>query len=121
MGERGGRTVSFDLTLFTSTFVTLLVILDPPGAIPIFLALTGPLSAQQKAAAARRASLVALAQFSQDWSLRIDTAPLLILIALISSHRSSFLPAYSFCWSIASFPVDHEVVLARFEHVGLFV
>jgi multiple antibiotic resistance protein len=50
----------FDVTLFTSTFVTLLVILDPPGAIPIFLALTGPLSARQKAAAARRASLVAL-------------------------------------------------------------
>ena len=52
--------MSFDLTLFTSTFVTLLVILDPPGAIPIFLALTGPLTAKQKAAAARRASLVAL-------------------------------------------------------------
>jgi multiple antibiotic resistance protein len=50
----------FDVTLFTSTYVTLLVILDPPGAIPIFLALTGPLSARQKAAAARRASLVAL-------------------------------------------------------------
>jgi multiple antibiotic resistance protein len=52
--------VSFDLTLFTSTFVTLIVILDPPGAIPIFLALTGPLTPKQKVAAARRASLVAL-------------------------------------------------------------
>ena len=52
--------MSFDLTLFTSTFVTLTVILDPPGAIPIFLALTGPLTAKQKVAAARRASLVAL-------------------------------------------------------------
>ena len=50
----------FDTTLFTSTFVTLIVILDPPGAIPIFLALTGPLTPKQKAAAARRASLVAL-------------------------------------------------------------
>jgi multiple antibiotic resistance protein len=52
--------VSLDLTLFTSTFVTLIVILDPPGAIPIFLALTGPLTPKQKVAAARRASLVAL-------------------------------------------------------------
>ncbi len=52
--------MSFDLTLFTSTFVTLIVILDPPGAIPIFLALTGPLTAKQKVAAARCASLVAL-------------------------------------------------------------
>ncbi|MGL5816839.1 MAG: MarC family protein [Phycicoccus sp.] len=50
----------FDVDLFLTTVVTLVVILDPPGAIPIFLALTGRLSAQQKAAAARRASLVAL-------------------------------------------------------------
>ena len=50
----------FDVATFTTTFVTLVVILDPPGAIPIFLALTGPLTSKQKAAAARRASLVAL-------------------------------------------------------------
>ncbi|PKW26145.1 MarC family protein [Phycicoccus duodecadis] len=50
----------FDLPVFTTTFVTLTVILDPPGAIPIFLALTGPLTPQQKISAARRASLVAL-------------------------------------------------------------
>ena len=50
----------FDATLFTSTFVTLIVILDPPGAGPIFLALTRNLPPKAKAAAARRASLVAL-------------------------------------------------------------
>ncbi|WP_299440826.1 MarC family protein [uncultured Phycicoccus sp.] len=50
----------FDVSVFMTTFVTLVVILDPPGAIPIFLALTGPLTAKQKASAARRASLVAL-------------------------------------------------------------
>jgi multiple antibiotic resistance protein len=50
----------FDVSAFSTTFVTLIVILDPPGAIPIFLALTGPLTPKQKAAAARRASLVAL-------------------------------------------------------------
>ena len=43
-----------------SVFVTLLVIMDPPGALPIFLALTGSLTQKQKVAAARRASLVAL-------------------------------------------------------------
>jgi multiple antibiotic resistance protein len=43
-----------------SVFVTLLVIMDPPGALPIFLALTGALTQRQKLAAARRASLVAL-------------------------------------------------------------
>ncbi len=50
----------FDTSVFTTTFVTLVVILDPPGTIPIYLALTGPLPGKQKAAAARRASLVAL-------------------------------------------------------------
>ena len=49
-----------DLQVFGSVFVTLLVIMDPPGAMPIFLALTGSLTQRQKAAAARRASLVAL-------------------------------------------------------------
>jgi multiple antibiotic resistance protein len=50
----------FDPQLFGSVFVTLLVIMDPPGALPIFLALTGSLTQKQKIAAARRASLVAL-------------------------------------------------------------
>src|SRR3954449_12130485 len=31
----------FDVKLFTSVFVTLLVIMDPIGTIPLFLALTG--------------------------------------------------------------------------------
>lgn len=50
----------FDSVTFVSAFVTLLVIMDPPGAIPIFLALTSSLPARAKRAAARRASLVAL-------------------------------------------------------------
>lgn len=49
-----------DLQVFGSVFVTLLVIMDPPGALPIFLALTSSLTHRQKVAAARRASLVAL-------------------------------------------------------------
>jgi multiple antibiotic resistance protein len=52
--------VPFDSVTFVSAFVTLLVIMDPPGAIPIFLALTSSLPARAKRAAARRASLVAL-------------------------------------------------------------
>jgi multiple antibiotic resistance protein len=49
-----------DVQTFGSVFVTLLVIMDPPGALPIFLALTAPLTHRQKVAAARRASFVAL-------------------------------------------------------------
>jgi len=52
--------VPIDSVTFVSAFVTLLVIMDPPGAIPIFLALTSSLPARAKRAAARRASLVAL-------------------------------------------------------------
>jgi multiple antibiotic resistance protein len=50
----------FDTTVFLSTFITLIVILDPPGAVPIFLALTASLTRVQRNLAARRASLVAV-------------------------------------------------------------
>lgn len=50
----------FDLQLFLSVFVTLLVIMNPPGAVPIFLGLTGSLTHRHRVIAARRASLVAL-------------------------------------------------------------
>jgi multiple antibiotic resistance protein len=46
--------------LFGETFVTLFVIMDPPGTLPVFLALTGSLAAPQRARAARQAVLVAL-------------------------------------------------------------
>jgi multiple antibiotic resistance protein len=45
--------------LFGEMFVTLLVITDPPGMVPIFLALTGPLPARERNKAAWQA--VALA------------------------------------------------------------
>lgn len=50
----------FDVQLFNSVLVTLLVIMNPPGAVPIFLGLTGSLTHKQRLVAARRASLVAL-------------------------------------------------------------
>ena len=48
------------VTVFASTFITLIVIMDPPGAVPIFLALTARMTGGERAAAAARASLVAL-------------------------------------------------------------
>ena len=50
----------FDLELFLSVFVTLMVIMNPPGAVPIFLGLTASLTHKQRDVAARRAALVAL-------------------------------------------------------------
>lgn len=48
-----------DLKLFGEVFVTLLVITDPPGMVPIFLALTGALPARERIRAGTQA--VALA------------------------------------------------------------
>ena len=46
--------------LFLSTFVTLWVILDPPGLLPVFIGLTSTMTAKERKQAATRASLVAL-------------------------------------------------------------
>jgi len=45
--------------LLGSVFVTLFVIMDPPGTVPIFIALTSSMTADQRVRAARQAVLVA--------------------------------------------------------------
>jgi multiple antibiotic resistance protein len=50
-----------DLTVFTSAFVTLFVIMDPVGTIPIFLSLTGGYGPQEVTPAARQAVAVSFA------------------------------------------------------------
>ena len=45
--------------LLGSVFVTLFVIMDPPGTVPIFIALTSSMTARQRVRAARQAVLVA--------------------------------------------------------------
>jgi multiple antibiotic resistance protein len=49
----------FDVTLFGSVFVTLFVIMDPPGITPIFIALTGGRAAKVQRRMAWQAVLVA--------------------------------------------------------------
>lgn len=49
-----------DVQLFISVFVTLFVIMDPPGTVPIFLALTRSMTHVQRARAAWQALGVAL-------------------------------------------------------------
>ncbi|WP_129338283.1 MarC family protein [Cellulomonas endophytica] len=49
----------FDPQLLLSVFITLFVIMDPPGTVPIFLALTGAMTRAERARAARQAVLVA--------------------------------------------------------------
>ena len=56
MGHRG----AVDLKLFGEFFLTLLVITDPPGMVPIFLALTGALPKAERNRAAWQAVALAL-------------------------------------------------------------
>jgi MarC family membrane protein len=49
-----------DVKLFGEVFVTLLVITDPPGMVPIFLALTGSMPARERNRAAWNAVALAL-------------------------------------------------------------
>jgi multiple antibiotic resistance protein len=51
----------FDARLFTAAAITLVVIMDPPGTIPVFLSLVGRKSRLARARAARQAVLVSLA------------------------------------------------------------
>ncbi|MFH5822223.1 MarC family protein [Georgenia sp. AZ-5] len=48
-----------DLTLLSTTFFTLFVIMDPPGSVPVFLALTSTMTARQRSIAALQATAVA--------------------------------------------------------------
>ncbi|HEX8495732.1 MAG TPA: MarC family protein [Actinomycetales bacterium] len=47
-----------DAQLLASVFVTLFVIMDPPGTVPIFIALTSSMTARQRVRAARQAVTV---------------------------------------------------------------
>jgi multiple antibiotic resistance protein len=49
-----------NVKLFGEVFVTLLVIVDPPGMVPVFLALTGTLPAKQRNRAGTQAVALAL-------------------------------------------------------------
>ncbi|MDO4258304.1 MAG: MarC family protein [Actinomycetaceae bacterium] len=48
-----------DIPLLATTFTTLLVIMDPPGTIPVFMGLTSRLTASEQKRAARQATYVA--------------------------------------------------------------
>jgi multiple antibiotic resistance protein len=53
-----------DTTVFSSAFVTLFVIMDPVGTVPLFLSLTGGYERRQVSRAARQAVLVSFVVIS---------------------------------------------------------
>jgi multiple antibiotic resistance protein len=52
------------VSLFAEATITLVVIMDPPGTVPVFLSLTGRKAKQARARAARQAVLVSLGVIS---------------------------------------------------------
>ncbi|WP_132993869.1 MarC family protein [Gordonia zhaorongruii] len=50
----------FDVSVYTATAITLIVIMDPPGQVPVFLSLVGRRSAEYRRRAAWQAPLVSL-------------------------------------------------------------
>lgn len=50
----------FDFNVFVTAVITLVVIMDPPGTVPVFLSLVGRKSPATRARAARQAVLVSL-------------------------------------------------------------
>jgi len=56
--------VTFDLRLFTEVTITLVVIMDPPGTVPVFLSLVGRRPKPARLGAARQAVLVSLGVIS---------------------------------------------------------
>ncbi|HTJ69663.1 MAG TPA: MarC family protein [Actinospica sp.] len=54
----------FNATLFGTSFITLLVIMDPPGTVPIFLALTSGRSKRDRRSLALQAAAVSLGVIS---------------------------------------------------------
>jgi len=54
----------FDPTLFIEATITLFVIMDPPGTIPVFLSLVGRKSRASRIRAARQGVLVSLAEIT---------------------------------------------------------
>ncbi len=51
---------SFDVTLYLGATITLFVIMDPPGSVPVFLSLVGRKSAAARNRAAGQAVAVSL-------------------------------------------------------------
>lgn len=56
--------MTFDLRLFAEVAITLVVIMDPPGTVPVFLSLVGRRSRATRLRAARQAVLVSLGVIS---------------------------------------------------------
>lgn len=91
------------LEYFVSAAVTMLVVLDPPGLAPIFLAVTGGLSAEERRRVAWRSSIIALGILAMFGAIG---APLLAALGIT-------LPAFRIAGGLLLFAISFEMVFGR--------
>ena len=96
------------IELFTTAFITLLVIVDPPGCAPIFASLTAGTTAAHRRTMAVRSTLVA-------WSILLFFA---LLGQPLLSHMGISLSAFRLAGGIMLFIIALEMVFEKRTEPG---
>jgi multiple antibiotic resistance protein len=111
----------FDLDLFLTTAVTIFVIVDPPGLLPVFLGLTNSLDARQRRRAADRASLVAfgvIAVFAIFGRQILDYLQVSVPALQVSGGLLLLLIALELLMGKAEDPIAHDGVNVAIVPLG---
>jgi multiple antibiotic resistance protein len=107
--------------LFLTTAVTLFVIVDPPGLLPVFLGLTNQLSRAQRRSAGTRASLVAfgvIALFALFGAQILDYLHVSVPALQVSGGLLLLLIALDLLMGRESEPVSHDGVNVAIVPLG---
>ena len=111
----------FDLDLFLTTAVTIFVIVDPPGLLPVFLGLTNALGPRQRRRAADRASAVAfgvIAVFAIFGKQILDYLQVSVPALQVSGGLLLLLIALELLMGKAEDPVAHDGVNVAIVPLG---
>ncbi len=111
----------FYLDLFLTTAVTIFVIVDPPGLLPVFLGLTNALVPRQRRRAADRASLVAfgvIAVFAIFGKQILDYLQVSVPALQVSGGLLMLLIALELLMGKSEDPVSHDGVNVAIVPLG---
>ena len=111
----------FDVALFWATAVTLLVIVDPPGLLPVFLGLTKSLDARARRRAGDRASAVAfgvIAVFALFGRQILDYLAVSVPAMQVSGGLLLLLIALDLLMGKGEDPVSHDGVNVAIVPLG---
>ena len=111
----------FDVELFLTTSVTLWVIVDPPGLLPVFLGLTNSLDAKQRRRAGDRASAVAfgvIALFALFGRQILDYLQVSVPAMQVSGGLLLLLIALELLMGKGEDPVSHDGVNVAIVPLG---